>query len=311
MGLPEQAEMLGNRLKKTFKRLHQPFEKRSVGAFRLYDRDIPELRLVIDWYEGHLVVAEYARTQTDAQPGWLAFMGQAAAQALGVPAEKLHLKTRRTRPEAGLRYAKAEVAPVRLAVREGPLRFWVELEERIDTGLFADHRETRARIREESAGKRVLNLFGYTGGFTCAAAKGSATATVTVDASRTYLRWAQDNLELNGLAGPRHQLVRQGVAEWLEEAAKRPERFELCVLDPPSFSTREDAKSFEVQRDHPALVAQALSLLVPGGVLYFSVNHQRFEPRLDGFSVTEITKETVPVDYRNSQVHRSFRLVAP
>jgi 23S rRNA (cytosine1962-C5)-methyltransferase len=309
----QQAQMLANRVKKTFKKLQPAFERRSIGAFRLYDRDIPEIRAVVDWYEGHLVMAEYARTQTAAVAGWLDTMGAAVAEALGVPPERLHLKQRRTRPGEGERYVRLAKDSERLAVREGPLRFWVELDAHIDTGLFADHRETRARVRAEAAGKTVLNLFGYTGSFTCAAAHGGARATTTVDTSKQYLAWAADNLALNGLAGPQHELVRADAREWLEAAAREGRRFGLCVLDPPSFSTREGAPAFDVQRDHPELVAQALRVLEPSGVLYFSTNHQRFEPRLSGLraaEVRDITGQTVPPDYRNRQAHRCFRIVA-
>jgi 23S rRNA G2069 N7-methylase RlmK/C1962 C5-methylase RlmI len=314
METAQQAGMLANRVRKAFKKLQPAFERRSIGAFRLYDWDIPEVRAAVDWYEGHLVVAEYARQQTAAVSGWLDAMGAACADALGVPRGKVHLKQRRTRPAEGPRYQKAVAsAGGRLAVREGPLRFWVDLDAHIDTGLFPDHRDTRARVRSESAGKAVLNLFGYTGSFTCAAAAGGARATTTVDTSRTYLGWAGDNLELNGLRDARHGLVRADAREWLVDAARERRRFELAVLDPPSFSTREGTAALDVQRDHPELVSRTLRLLEPGGVLYFSTNHQRFEPRLAGVgaaSVREITAETVPIDYRNRQIHRSFRIVA-
>ncbi len=299
--------MFANRLRKTFKKLSPIFERRAVGAFRLYDRDIPEIRAVCDWYEGHLVLAGYARAQTDAQPGWLEALGEAAAAALAIPAAHVHTKSRRTRPKEGDRYARAESAEVKLQVREGPIKLWVELEQHIDTGLFCDHRETRARVRKESAGKRFLNLFGYTGSFTCAAASGGAAGSVTVDTSRTYLDWARDNLALNQLSGTQHELVRADAREWLSRAATQGKKFELILLDPPSYSTREGAADFDVQRDHPTLIRDSLKLLAPGGQLYFSTNHQRFEPRFAGLGAAlEITKETVPIDYRNESVHRCF-----
>jgi 23S rRNA (cytosine1962-C5)-methyltransferase len=300
-----QASMLENRVRKNFRRLHRAFERKGIGAFRLYDWDIPEIRAVVDWYEGHLVVGEYERAQTRDVPRWLEQMGDAAARAVGVPAERIHLKRRRTRPTTGQRYGRLAYTEERLAVRERGLRFWVNLDDFIDTGLFPDHRETRARIRAEARGARFLNLFGYTGSFTCAAAAGGATATVTVDTSAAYLAWARDNLELNGLASEQHALVREDARDFL---ASRRRQFDLCVLDPPSFSTRPGARPLDVQRDHPILVEAALAALLPGGVLYFATNHQRFEPRFQGFSATEITRETAPADYRRTP-HRCFRIV--
>jgi 23S rRNA (cytosine1962-C5)-methyltransferase len=297
VNLEEQARMLANRVRKNFRKLHPRFEARRIGAFRLYDRDIPEIRAAVDWYEGHLVVAEYAREQTERIP-WLATMADAVAAALEVPKDRLHLKRRR----AGEQYARLARRNQRIPVREGDLRFLVNLDDYIDTGLFADHRETRARVRAEARGQRFLNLFAYTGSFTCAAALGGAAASVSVDASQTYLDWARDNLAENGLAGPNHALVRADVASFLRDAGSG--RFTLCVLDPPSWSDRET--SFDVQRDHRDLIERTLGVLEPGGVLWFSTNHQRFVPRLEGLRFSE--EQTVPEDYRNRTAHRAFRI---
>ncbi len=288
--------MLANRVRKNFRKLHPRFEQRKIGAFRVYDRDIPEIRAAIDWYEGHLVVAEYAREQTAKLP-WLETMARAAAEALEVPWERVHLKTRRT----GEKYARLGRRGERIEVREGDLRFLVNLDDYIDTGLFADHRETRARVRKEAEGARFLNLFAYTGSFTCAAAKGGARESTSVDASQTYLDWAADNLRLNRLSG---ELVRSDVEAFLERAGAR--RWSLCVLDPPSYSDH-GGKVFEVQRDHRALIERTLAVIEPGGVLWFSTNHQRFEPRLEGLRAQEV--DTVPEDYRNRAVHRAFRII--
>ena len=300
MKLERQAQMLADRARKSLRKLHPRFQQRGVGAFRLYDRDIPEIRAVVDWYEGHLVIAEYERTQTQGLP-WLTTMAEAVAGALSVPMERVHLKRRRT----GKKYARLSRKNERIIVRENDLRYLVNLDDYIDTGLFADHRETRARVRAEARNAKFLNLFAYTGSFTCAAAAGGARRTVTVDTSEAYLGWARENLELNGLASERHELVRGDARDFLARAGRR---FSLCVLDPPSFSTRAGAPPFDVQRDHRKLIESALAVLLPGGVLYFSTNHQRFEPRLDGLRATEITGETAPPDYRRTP-HRSFRMV--
>ena len=289
--------MLSNRVKKTFRKLQPRMEQRRIGAFRLYDRDIPEIRAVLDWYEGHLVIAEYAREQTAKLP-WLETMARAVAQELEVPWERVHMKERRT----GEKYQRLARKEVRLEVREGDLRFLVNLDDYLDTGLFADHRETRARVRAEARGQDFLNLFGYTGSFTCAAARGGARTTTTVDASQNYLDWAGENLLANGARG--FELVRAEVEAFLQKAGGR--RWTLCVLDPPSFSDH-GGNLFEVQRDHRALIEKTLAVLEPGGVLWFSTNHQRFTPQLDGLRFTE--EQTVPEDYRNRTAHRAFRII--
>lgn len=288
--------MLANRVRKNFRRLQPRFEQRGIGAFRLYDRDIPEIRAAVDWYEGHLVVAEYEREQTALLP-WLEAMARAVAKELGVAWERVHLKKRR----AGEKYERLGRRNERLEVREGDLRFLVNLDDYLDTGLFLDHRETRARVREEARGARFLNLFAYTGSFTVAAARGGASSSTTVDASQTYLDWAADNCRLNRVSG---DLVRADVLDFLQQAGAR--RWTSCVLDPP---TRSDhgKRLFDVQRDHRSLIEKTLAVLEPGGVLWFSTNHQRFEPRLEGLRFTE--EDTVPEDYRNRAAHRAFRII--
>jgi 23S rRNA (cytosine1962-C5)-methyltransferase len=315
-GLAAQSEMLANRVKKNFRLLAKRFEKRQIGSFRLYDWDIPELRLVVDWYEGHLVAAEYARTQTDAIPNWLETMAAACAAALGVPPGNVHVKRRRTRPAEGQRYDKLAARGIKFPVREGPCRFLVNLDDYIDTGLFNDHRETRALVRKEAEGRSLLNLFSYTGSFTCAAAAGGAASTVSVDASSVYLAWLEENLALNGLSGAQHEVVRADARAFLRVAAARGRSWDLAVCDPPSFSGKPEeaergAETFDVQRDHPELLAECLAVLRPGGTLWFSSNHQRFEPRLEGIAgcagVREITDRTLPEDYRR-KAHRCFVL---
>jgi 23S rRNA G2069 N7-methylase RlmK/C1962 C5-methylase RlmI len=317
-----QAEMLHNRVAKNFRRLQPPFERQNVGAFRVYDWDIPELRLVVDWYEGHLVVAEYARTQTDALPDWLPAMAAACGRALGVPPERIRQKSRRTRPALGERYARQGKGGDRLPVREGPLRFWVNLDDFLDTGLFADHRKTRAMVRADAAGRSLLNLFCYTGSFTCAAASGGARETVSVDTSGIYLDWAKENLALNGCEGA-HSLVRSEVRAYLAEARREGRTFDRIVLDPPSYSTPiaapgsnptsrrgdEADGDFDLQRDQGSLLRSCLALLAPGGLLWFSTNHQRFEPAFDGLGVRveELTEATTPPDFRR-RPHRCFKL---
>jgi 23S rRNA (cytosine1962-C5)-methyltransferase len=296
VNLDAQARMLANRVRKNFRRLKARFDRENVGVFRLYDRDIPEIRAAVDWYEGHLVVAEYAREQTRGAP-WLSTMAGAAAEALSIPKERLHLKTR----QSGQKYGRFARTDRRLVVRERDLRFWVNLDDYIDTGLFADHRDTRGRVRAEARGTRFLNLFAYTGSFTCAAAAGGARETTSVDASRTYLRWAADNLALNGRSG---ELIHSEVDEFLRGAGSQ--RWTLCVLDPPSFSDR-GARAFDVLRDHRALIERVLGIVADGGVLWFATNHQRFVPALAGLRYTE--EQTVPPDYRNRAVHRAFRIV--
>lgn len=307
----KQAEMLANRVAKNLRRLKPRFARDNINAFRLYDRDIPEIRVAIDWYAGQLVVAEYQRAQHEAIPGWVQRMADAVARKLGVTAEHVHIKLRRTRPQQGPRYRRLQRSEQRHIVQEGALRFWVSLRDYLDTGLFLDQRITRRQIRSACADKRILNLYAYTGAFTCAAALGGASQTVSVDRSGTYLRWARDNLELNGLDHASHQLVCEDTGAYLERAAAQRERFDMILLDPPTYSTAGQDSALDIQRDHRALIERCLGLLSAHGTLLFSTNHQRFEPELADlpeYDARECTAETVPEDFRNRQIHRSFRI---
>jgi len=308
------------RLAKRFKHLAKWARRQGIEAFRVYDRDIPEVPLVIDWYAGWLHAAEYdrphERTEIEHEV-WLDRMVEAAAAELGVSAERTFLKVRRRQRDGG-QYEKVDARRALVAVREGDLAFEVNLSDYLDTGLFLDHRTTRSLVRAEAEGKRFLNLFCYTGSFSVAAAAGGAATTTSVDLSNTYLDWTRTNLARNAFkdAG-RHRTVRDEARAFLEHRARRGEEpFDLVVCDPPTFS--RSAKSevpWDVARDHAALLELVARNLAPGGVVYFSTNFRRFhlaaEQLAATYTIREITRRTIPEDFRNDRIHRAWRLVCP
>jgi 23S rRNA (guanine2445-N2)-methyltransferase / 23S rRNA (guanine2069-N7)-methyltransferase len=306
------------RLAKRFKHLSKWARRIGTDAFRIYDRDIPEIPLVIDWYAGWLHAAEYERPheRTEIEHDvWLDRMIEAAAGELGVAHDRTFLKVRRRQREGG-QYEKVDGRQALLQVREGGLSFEVNLSDYLDTGLFLDHRLTRAMVREETAGKRMLNLFSYTGSFSVHAAAGGATETVSVDLSNTYLDWTRTNLSLNGFkdAG-RHRIVRDDARAFLEHRARRGEPlFDLVVADPPTFSRSARSElPWDVERDHAELLALVARNLSPGGIVYFSTNFRRFhlaeQSLAADFSFREITNRTIPEDFRNERIHRAWRMV--
>lgn len=305
-----QAEILGNSLRKKFRHLSRRFKREKIDCFRLYDWDSPDIRIVVDWYAGHLVVSEYERQQTG--PGYLPQMAKAAAKALNVPIDKVHNRRRHTKLQAGPRYGKIDSRGERIQVQERNLKFWVNLNDFLDTGLFSDHRNTRVIISKLAKDKDFLNLFAYTGTFTCAAAAGGAKTTVTVDRSKMYIDWAKDNLLLNGFLSKSHTLIQSDVQKYLANAYRQGHRFNLAFVDPPSFYNDQAAGvSFDINRDHPELLRDVLRIMQPGSDLFFSTNHQRFEPRFDGLAIKEIIKitpKTIPEDYRNRNVHNCWQI---
>jgi 23S rRNA (guanine2445-N2)-methyltransferase / 23S rRNA (guanine2069-N7)-methyltransferase len=198
-------------------------------------------------------------------------------------------------------------------VNEGGLKFRVNFDDYLDTGLFLDHRVTRARLRDAARGKRFLNLFGYTGTATVYAAAGGAIASTTVDMSRTYLDWTQRNLSINHLIGPQHTLVQADCREWLQESIHRKDRYDLIFLDPPTFSNSKRMEGvLDIERDHPSLIDACIRLLTPGGLLVFSTNAQRFkleEGLAARYEVRDISAATLPKDFeRNPRIHRCFEI---
>jgi 23S rRNA (cytosine1962-C5)-methyltransferase len=305
------AQILSNRIRTRFRHFSRKYRKQHIDCFRLYDWDIPEVRAVVDWYAGRLVIGEYERTQTGLE--WLPRMASAVAQVLDVVPENVHLRRRRTGKTDEPRYSRLASRGDRFIVQERDLRFWVNMNDFLDTGLFSDHRDTRLLVRDQVMGKRFLNLYAYTGSFTCAAVAGGATSSVSVDRSKTYLDWASDNFVLNNVSGDHHRLMRSDAMVYLESAARQGCRFDVAVVDPPSFFQDEQrGVKFDIQRNHPALLRAVLKVMEPGGLVFFSTNRQYFEPRMDGLiiqGIKELTPKTIPEDYRNKLIHRCWKMI--
>lgn len=308
----EHQTMLEGRLRKNLRKFKAKFERSETDAFRVYDWDIPEIRAVVDYYAGHLVVGEYVRKQTGSD--WLPKMGQAAARALSIPEENLHLKRRKTQPQTGARYEPTPVSSQDAVVvaRENGLRFSLRMEAHLDVGLFCDQRRQRAELARRASGSAVLNLFSYTGGFAVAALSGGAKHVTSVDQSKTYLDWSQDNLRLNQLPLERHEPARQEVHSFLKQARTHGRTWDFIIVDPPSYSTvGASDRGFDVIRDHDELLRACRAVASRRGELWFSTNHQAFEPgeALRGFR--ETTDSTLPEDFRRSRpAHRSWRWAA-
>lgn len=160
-------------------------------------------------------------------------------------------------------------------VFEAGVRFLVRPYDGYATGLFLDHRAARAQVRTLAAGRRVLNTFAYTCGFTVAAALGGAAATVSVDLSKKYLEWGKRNLAVNGIALDPHRFICSDIFAYYRRAVRQGHRFDLVILDPPTFARRKDARRpFSLLTELEPLVSRALALLDPGGLLHLSVNHR-------------------------------------
>ncbi len=309
----EQAELFRSRLRKRARHLRRWPTRQGITCFRIYERDIPEIPLVVDRYEDHLHITEYERPhERDAaqHADWLDLMQQTASDVLEVKRSHVFFKTRQR--QRGIKQHE-QVADSRheRTVHEGGLSFIVNLSDYIDTGLFLDHRITRQMVREAAAGKRFLNLFGYTGSFTVYAASGGAGQTTTVDLSRSNLEWAARNMALNGFRGGQHLYVRKDARQFLDELPDDV-TYDLAVVDPPTFSnSKRTSEDWDVQRDHAELLNSVLRRMDSGGVVFFSNNFRRFklaEEQIEAAEIREISKQTVPEDFRNRRIHRCWRM---
>ncbi|MDR2418179.1 MAG: class I SAM-dependent methyltransferase [Treponema sp.] len=312
-----QALMFGNRLTKRLKHLNKWARRVGVEAFRLYDRDIPEIPLVLDYYGSAVSGSLYKRpyqVEDEEERVWLSAMSQTITDVLTIPPERVFLKMRE-RQRGKAQYGKLAGQRVTLDTREGGLVFRVNLSNYLDTGLFLDARKARAFVKAESAGKRVLNLFCYTGAFSVYAASGGACAVDSVDLSKTYLDWAMLNFSLNGFEAPDLTSCHaMDVGCFLEESRRRRLVWDFIVLDPPSFSNSKKTRgTFDIRRDHRALIHQCLGLLAPGGSLFFSANARGFRLKpaeFHGLSIQDISDILVDEDFQGKKTPSRY-LVKP
>ncbi|PPD48248.1 MAG: bifunctional 23S rRNA (guanine(2069)-N(7))-methyltransferase RlmK/23S rRNA (guanine(2445)-N(2))-methyltransferase RlmL [Methylobacter sp.] len=316
------AEMFANRLKKNLKKWAKWAKQNQVSCYRVYDADLPEYAAAVDLYQGGQTwvnVQEYEPPKTiDRHKADQRLAGLLAEipKVLNVPRENVFLKIRRKQRSTD-QYEKFGDSGQFYEVEEGGCKLLVNFADYLDTGLFLDHRPVRLLIQRQAKAKRFLNLFAYTGSATVHAAVGGAKATTTVDMSNTYINWAKNNLALNKSDGE-HEFIQADCLEWLAHEAIQPapRQYDLIFLDPPTFSNSKRMDDvFDIQNDHVALITNALNLLAPQGVLYFSTNFKRFKLdaaalALPGLTVTDISAETIPEDFaRHSKIHYCWRLV--
>jgi 23S rRNA (guanine2445-N2)-methyltransferase / 23S rRNA (guanine2069-N7)-methyltransferase len=230
-----------------------------------------------------------------------------------LPPERIHLRLRMRQSGASQYQPVPGAGAEPFTVEEGGLKFLVNLDDYLDTGLFLDHRLTRSRLRERAHAGRFLNLFCYTASATVYAAAGGARTSLSLDLSNRYLDWAAQNYAINAMDPAHHRLERADCREWL--SAPDPAQYDLIFLDPPTFSNSKRMEGvLDIQRDHLALIEHCMRRLASGGLLVFACNAQRF--RLDEavaqrWSVNDISAQTLPFDFaRNPRIHRCFEISA-
>ncbi len=309
-----ESESFANRLKKNVKQLEKWAKREGISCYRLYDADIPEYNVAVDWYDGEVVVHEYAAPSTvdaDIAQKRLFDVVNLVPQVLGISTEALVLKVREKQKGKEQYQALAKAGQYK-TISEYGAKFLVNLRDYLDTGLFLDHRLTRRAIGQQSKDKSVLNLFAYTGIASVHAALGGARSVTTVDMSNTYLDWAKRNFAVNDLAGKQYQFVQANVLEWLADCRNQ---FDLIFVDPPTFSNSKRMEdTWDVQRDHVQLLNMLSKLVAPGGKVIFSNNKRKFKLERElletaGWRIKDVSQASLPEDFkRNPQIHVCFEL---
>jgi 23S rRNA (cytosine1962-C5)-methyltransferase len=299
-------------------RLHAAIDARwalgrslDTTAFRLLHGEGDGVSgIAVDVYGEHLVAhffSSEALAHKDAILDALQALGPRGIYLKAHPKQSNNLVDPRTPDLAPATPVRGDPAADPLVIREGGLAFRVRLGDGLKTGIFLDQRDNRRRVRELAKGKRVLNLFAYTCAFTVAAAAGGARETVSLDSSKGALQWGEENLEENGLLGSAHPMIADDALVWLKHAAKRRDRYDLIVLDPPSYATTKSSR-FSAADDFPDLAARALALLAPGGIMLACTNHRGISTRkfrkqmheagrLAGSTIAQLKDLPCPLDF--------------
>ncbi|HZF63944.1 MAG TPA: class I SAM-dependent methyltransferase [Chitinophagaceae bacterium] len=309
----EKYLMFRNRLAKVYKHLSKQAIRHGVSCYRIYNHDLPEFPFIIERFEDKVYVSEYRRRHGMEQHEHALWMDTSVSiimEVLNVGKENIIVRLRERKETRSAQYQKISELKQEHVVHEQGLRFIVNLSDYLDTGLFLDHRITRAMVRSDAAGKNVLNLFCYTGSFSVYAVAGKAATVMSVDLSKTYLNWAVKNMQLNFPDYKHHQIVHADVKQYLPGAAS--ETFDLIIMDPPTFSNSKRMEDhLDIQQDHVALINECMRILKPEGILYFSTNFTRFkldESRISASAIKDITKATTPFDFAGKINRFCFRI---
>jgi len=308
-------QMFENRLIKVFKHKNKIAKRQNISCYRVYDHDLPEFPFCVELYEDKVYLAEYLRRHGMSEEGhdaWYKECEKIISDILSVPVAKIYTRQRNRKSGRQGQYQKLSEEKEFFTVEENGLKFLVNLTDYLDTGLFLDHRITRKRAMDEAKNKRALNLFCYTGSFSVYTAAGGASSVTSVDLSKTYLQWAEDNFVINRFKDKnKFHFIHADVKQYLKTL--RQNSFDLVIMDPPTFSNSKRMKDFlDIQRDHGSLLNDVLHALSPNGIIYFSTNYTKFvinTEKINASLIKDITKATTPFDFEGKLKRWCYRIV--
>jgi 23S rRNA G2069 N7-methylase RlmK/C1962 C5-methylase RlmI len=309
----DKSSPLKNRIRKNYRHIKKWAKRTQTNCFRVYDREIREYPLAIDYYDGRFCLHFFANARDgDEVPEEMAEeVVQAIIAIFNADSKDIYWRTR-IRREKLQQYEKSGETKEFFTVLEYGVKFRVNLVDYLDTGLFLDHRETRKLVASEAKDKRILNLFAYTCSFSVHAAIAGATYSKSVDMSNTYTDWGKENFKLNGIPLNHHEIIRADCLKFLEEEIHAQKKYDIIIIDPPTISrSKKMDVMFDIQFDYIFLLQKSLQLLAPEGTIFFSTNSRKFsfdETLFDQAAIKEISHKTLPIDFHDPKIHRCWKI---
>jgi len=302
-----------NSIRKNYKHIKKFAKRTNTNCFRIYDKEVANYPLAIDFYAGRFCVHYFSpyRDSDELRQELVDETEKALLQLFKATSDQIFWRTR-LKAKLTRQYEKTGERGEFFTSLEYGVKFKINLEDYLDTGLFLDHREARRLVANLSNGKRVLNLFAYTCSFSVHAAKSGAIYTKSVDMSNTYTEWGRDNFLLNDLPLEHHEIVRADCLKFLDQEIRSGTKYDLIVIDPPTISrSKKMDQLFDIQVDYISLLSKALKLLLQGGIIFFSTNSRKFvmdESLFQGCTFIEVSDKTLPIDFHDKRIHRAWKI---
>jgi 23S rRNA (cytosine1962-C5)-methyltransferase len=309
----DKSSPLVNRIRKNYRHVRKWAKRSMTNCFRIYDREIRQYPLAIDFYAGRFCVHYFSPKRESHEPPTelVQEIEKALHTVFGEAFGTIYWRTRAKRKETR-QYEKVDESKEFFTVLEYGVKFKINLQDYLDTGLFLDHRETRRYVSSQANGKRVLNLFAYTCSFSVHAAIAGASFTKSVDLSNTYTDWGRDNFKLNALPLQTNPVVRADCLKFLDEEIDSGTKYDIIIIDPPTISrSKKMTQLFDIQIDYVPLISKALKLLTKEGIIFFSTNSRKFVlegERFPSSSIVEISGKTIPIDFHDPKIHRCWKI---
>ncbi|MBU4487198.1 MAG: class I SAM-dependent methyltransferase [Candidatus Delongbacteria bacterium] len=304
---------LVNRIIKNYKHFKKQAKKTESDCFRIYDSDIPEFQLSVDYYAGRFLVQYYSKEDAEKVPEEIKNALETGLKTIfEINDNDIFWKVRKKRALLE-QYEKLSDSKDYFIGKENEISFYINLKDYLDSGLFLDHRPVRELIAKHAEGKYVLNLYSYTASFSLYCAKAGSSGTVSVDMSNTYSDWAKDNMILNGFDLNKNIVVREDCAKYLNQACDRHEKYDIIIIDPPTISrSKKMDEMFDVNEDHGKLILQASKLLKgEESMIMFSTNSRKFKMDEDlnsSFIIEDISNKTIPDGFRDRKIHKVYTI---